>query len=162
MTTISLASSLTTGATCLMAYGLPCHLRPKAKLYRHISRPCLAGSRAPCGWLQPLRRRLRRVPALVPGRVWINELVSFFQVYQRGFFILLDGDFHGALGPGYFLSPESFRGLSASRATSAAKPAIRVNSRPFVVHAATASAFSDQTILPPTIVATARPLSFQP
>ena len=32
----------------------------------------------------------------------------------------------------------------------------------FVVHAVTSSDFSDQTLLPPTMVATARPLSFQP
>ena len=76
MTTISLAFSTITGATCLMAYGLPCHLRPKAKIYTGTAPARVWPVRAlPCGRLQPLRRRLRHVPATVLRRVWKIEWV---------------------------------------------------------------------------------------
>lgn len=58
MTAISFASSLITGATCLIANGLPCHVLPNVKLYRQISRPRFAGSRDPLAIASRISRSL--------------------------------------------------------------------------------------------------------
>lgn len=73
MTTVSLVSSLMTGATCLIAYAWPCHILPNVKLYRQSFRPCLAGSREP---LATASRTLRHVHTLVRERAWSVVLAS--------------------------------------------------------------------------------------
>src|SRR5208283_2411925 len=98
MTTISLAFSAMTGATCLMAYGFPCHLRPKAKLYRHNSRPCLAGSRA------PLRMASDTSAAVAPrscacSSACLENRMGFISFQGRGSFLQIppppQGFLHG-------------------------------------------------------------------